>query len=571
LLLIEFRPMPSHDVLIIGAGLAGQRAALAAAETGSSVAIMSKVHPVRSHSVAAAGGINAAISLDDDWHSHAYDTVKGSDFLGDQDAIEVMCSEAPGEVMHLEHIGVTFHRKETGELDLRAFGGASMKRTAYVADITGQAILHVLYEQLMKHHETVDRYEEWFTTSLLQDEDGRCCGVIARDVRSGRMEIFHAKNVILACGGAGQVYRPTTNALIVTGDGIAQAYRIGAPLMDMEMVQYHPTTLVENGLLITEGARGEGAVLLNSEGERFMEKYAPNKMELASRDVVSRAEQTEILEGRGVGADGSGIWLDITKVPRKRTLEALREIVNIGKDFAGVDITREPIMIQPGQHYIMGGVKTDIDGATSIEGLYAAGEVACVSVHGGNRLGANSLLDTLIFGRRAGEHAAARSATMGMPKATDAQMREDVATIDAIIARPRTSRRVSEIKQELGDTMNQYVAVYRDEEGLQKALEIVGRLQEESKSAYIDDRGTVFNQDVLGALELGYMLDCAQATVVAAIERKESRGAQFRTDFPERNDAEWLKHIDISLNGSDPEVSYSPVTMTQWEPEERKY
>jgi succinate dehydrogenase / fumarate reductase, flavoprotein subunit len=566
--------MPSHDVLIIGAGLAGQRAALAAAQTGASVAIMSKVHPVRSHSVAAAGGINAAISVDDDWRSHAYDTVKGSDFLGDQDAIEVMCSEAPHEVMHLEHIGVTFHRNEGGELDLRAFGGASMKRTAYVADITGQAILHVLYEQLMKHHETVTRYEEWFTTSLLQDDEGRCRGVVARDVRTGHMETFNAKNTILACGGAGQVYRPTTNALIVTGDGIAQAYRIGAPLMDMEMVQYHPTTLAENGILITEGARGEGAVLLNSEGERFMEKYAPNKMELASRDVVSRAEQTEILEGRGVGAERSGIWLDITKVPRKRTLEALREIVNIGKDFAGVDITREPIMIQPGQHYIMGGVKTDVDGATSIEGLYAAGEVACVSVHGGNRLGANSLLDTLIFGRRAGEHAAERSATMGMPEATDAQLREDVATIDAIIARPRTSRRVSEIKQELGDTMNQYVAVYRDEAGLAQALEIVNRLQEESKSAYIDDRGTVFNQDVLGALELGYMLDCAQATVVASIERKESRGAQFRTDFPERNDAEWLKHIDISLNGSGaggPQISYSPVTITQWEPEERKY
>src|SRR5580704_8485617 len=490
--------MPEHDVLIIGAGLAGQRAALAAAQAGASVAIMSKVHPVRSHSVAAAGGINAAISVDDDWHSHAYDTVKGSDFLGDQDAIEIMCSEAPHEVMHLEHIGVTFHRNENGLLDLRAFGGASMKRTAYVADITGQAILHVLYEQLMKHHETVDRYEEWFTTSLLQDDEGRCCGVVARDVRSGRMEVFHAKNVILACGGAGQVYRPTTNALIVTGDGIAQAYRIGAPLMDMEMVQYHPTTLVENGLLITEGARGEGAVLLNSEGERFMEKYAPNKMELASRDVVSRAEQTEILEGRGVGANKDGIYLDITKVPRKRTLEALREIVNIGKDFAGVDITREPIMIRPGQHYIMGGVKTDIDGATSIPGLYAAGEVACVSVHGGNRLGANSLLDTLIFGRRAGEHAAARAAGMAMPKSSDAKLREDVAEIDSIIARPHTGRRVSEIKQELGETMNQYVAVYRDQEGLEKAHGIVLRLKEEAQSAYVDDKGTVFNQDVLG-------------------------------------------------------------------------
>jgi succinate dehydrogenase / fumarate reductase, flavoprotein subunit len=567
--------MPSHDVLIIGAGLAGQRAALAAAETGASVAIMSKVHPVRSHSVAAAGGINAAISVDDDWHSHAYDTVKGSDFLGDQDAIEIMCSEAPQEVMHLEHIGVTFHRNETGQLDLRAFGGASMKRTAYVADITGQAILHVLYEQLMKHHETVTRYEEWFTTSLVQDDQGRCCGVVARDVRTGRTETFHAKNVILACGGAGQVYSPTTNALIVTGDGIAQAYRIGAPLMDMEMIQYHPTTLVENGLLITEGARGEGAILVNSEGERFMEKYAPNKLELASRDVVSRAEQTEILEGRGVGPDGSGIYLDITKVPRRRTLEALREIVNIGKDFAGVDITREPIMIRPGQHYIMGGVKTDVNGATPVEGLYAAGEVACVSVHGGNRLGANSLLDTLIFGRRAGEHAAARSAHIPMPKTSEARRREDEAQIEAIVARDKNpahpARRVSEIKAELGATMNQYVAVYRDEAGLESALEIVKRLQEESRSAYIDDRGTVFNQDVLGALELGYMLDCAEATVVAAIERKESRGAQFRTDFPERDDENWLKHIDIALEGDGPQVSYSPVTITQWQPEERKY
>ncbi len=571
--------MPAHDVLIIGAGLAGQRAALAAAETGASVAIMSKVHPVRSHSVAAAGGINAAISVDDDWHSHAYDTVKGSDFLGDQDAIEIMCSEAPAEVMHLEHIGVTFHRNDKGEMDLRAFGGASMKRTAYVADITGQALLHVLYEQLMKHHETVSRYEEWFTTSLLRDDAGNCCGAIARDVRSGRMEAFTAKNVILACGGAGQAYKPTTNGLIVTGDGIAMAYRAGAPLMDMEMVQYHPTCLVETGILITEGARGEGAHLLNANGERFMEKSAPNKMELASRDVVSRAEQIEINEGRGVGPDGAGIFLDVTVVPRKRTLEALREIVNLGKDFAGVDITREPIMIRPGQHYIMGGVKTDVEGRTPIEGLYAAGEVACVSVHGGNRLGANSLLDTLIFGRRSGEHAAARAAGIPMPDIdTHAQLREDSARLESIIGRskdgPTHPRRVSEIKSELGETMNRNAAVFRDEAGLQSALETIGRLKEEAEQAWIDDRGTVFNQDVLGAIELGFMVDCAEATVVAALERKESRGAQFRTDFPERNDEEWLKHIDISLDDGDspqPQISYSPVTITQWQPEERKY
>jgi succinate dehydrogenase / fumarate reductase flavoprotein subunit len=564
--------MPAHDVLIIGAGLAGQRAALAAADAGASVALLSKVHPVRSHSVAAAGGINAAINPADDWRSHAFDTVKGSDFLGDQDAIEIMCSEAPGEVMHLEHIGVTFHRNETGELDLRAFGGASMKRTAYVADITGQAMLHVLYEQILKYSDRIDRFEEWFVTSLVLDGEGTCVGAVARDIRSGAMETFAAKNVILASGGAGQCYKPTTNALICTGDGIAQAYRVGAPLMDMEMIQYHPTTLAENGFLITEGARGEGAHLLNSEGERFMEKYAPNKMELASRDVVSRAEQTEINEGRGVGEGGGGIYLDITVVPRKRTLEALREIVNIGRDFAGTDITREPIIIQPGQHYFMGGVKTDVNGATPIAGLYAAGEVACVSVHGGNRLGANSLLDTLIFGRRSGEHAAARAGAMSMPMVDDAQLRRDAAHIDEIGGRERTGRRVSEIKEELGTEMNRNVAVFRDEAGLRHAHEVVRRLKEEARTAYIDDRGTVFNQDVLGAIELGYMLDTAEAIVVASIERKESRGAQFRTDFPERNDDVWLKHIDIGRNGDDvPEVSYSPVTITQWQPEERKY
>jgi len=565
--------MPAdHDVLIIGAGLAGQRAALAAADAGASVAIMSKVHPVRSHSVAAAGGINAAVSPDDDWRSHAYDTVKGSDFLGDQDAIEIMCREAPAEVMHLEHIGVTFHRNDSGAIDLRAFGGASMKRTAYVADITGQALLHVLYEQLMKHHESVARYEEWFTTSLLLDDDGACCGCVARNIRTGELETFRAKSVILASGGAGQCFKPTTNALICTGDGIAQAFDIGAPLMDMEMIQYHPTTLAENGFLITEGARGEGAHLLNSEGERFMEKYAPNKMELASRDVVSRAEQTEINEGRGVGPDGQGIWLDITVVPRKRTLEALREIVNIGKDFAGVDITREPIMIRPGMHYIMGGVKTDIWGQTPIAGLYAAGEVACVSVHGGNRLGANSLLDTLIFGRRSGEHAAERAKGMPMPTYNGDQQARDQAKIDAIIARPKTGRRVSEIKNELGTVMNRYAAVYRDEEGLLKAQEVVGRLKEEAKTAYVDDRGSVFNQDVLGAIELDYMLTCADAIVAASLERKESRGAQFRVDYPDRNDEVWLKHIDVT-RGEDgsPELSYSPVTITQWQPEERKY
>ena len=562
--------MPSHDVLIIGAGLAGQRAALAAAQRGASVAIVSKVHPVRSHSVAAAGGINAALNPEDSWESHAFDTVKGSDYLGDQDAIEIMCREAPDEILWLEHQGVTFHRNETGHLGTRAFGGASQARTYYVADITGQAILHVLYEQLMKHHERIDRYEEWFTIELVRDGDGRCSGAICRDLRDGRIEAFNAKTTILACGGAGQVYKPTTNGLIVTGDGIAQAYRIGAKLMDMEMIQYHPTTLVGNGLLITEGARGEGAQLFNAKGERFMERYAPNKLELASRDVVSQAEQTEINEGRAF-PDG-GLALDITKVPRRRTLEALREIVNIGRDFAGVDITREPIHIKPGQHYIMGGVKTDVDGETTVPGLYAAGEVACVSVHGGNRLGANSLLDTLIFGRRAGEHAAGQAESVAMPAIPAARIFDVERRLQEIVRRDGNGRRIAQIKEELGTTMDRYVAVFRDAEGLAKAHETVRRLKEQARDAGIDDKGSVFNQDLIAALELGFMLDCAEAIVISAEERKESRGAQSRTDFPKRDDENWLKHIDITLgDDGEPKIGYSPVTITRWQPEERKY
>src|SRR5918999_569490 len=560
--------MPQHDVLVIGAGLAGMRAALAAASEGASVGIMSKVHPVRSHSNAAQGGINAALDPEDSWESHAFDTVKGSDYLGDQDAIEIMCREAPDELLTLEHLGVTFHRDETGHLGKRAFGGASAARTYYIADITGQAILHVLYEQLMKHDE-VYRYEEWFTTNLVRDDNGAIAGAVTRNIRDGAMELFAAKSVILATGGNGQIYDPTTNALICTGGGIAMAYRIGAPLMDMEMIQYHPTTLAGLGLLITEGARGEGAHLYNAQGERFMEKYAPNKMELASRDVVSRAEQTEIDEGRGF-PDGT-VALDITVVPRKRIHEALREIVNVGRDFAGVDITREPIHIKPGNHYVMGGVKTDIHGQTAIPGLYAAGECACVSVHGGNRLGANSLLDTLVFGRRSGRHAARAAKGIAMPTPARGQLADEEGRIAEIVGRERTGRRVSEIKAELGATMDKYVAVFRDEDGLRTALETVRRLKEEAQSPAIDDHGTIFNQDLLGALELQFMLDNAECIAVSALERKESRGAQYRTDFPERNDDEWQKHINVSRNGSEPEVSYSEVTVTQWEPEERKY
>ena len=559
-----------HDVLILGAGLAGQRAALAAAETGASVALVSKVHPVRSHSVAAAGGINASVGEGDSWEAHAQDTVKGSDYLGDQDAIEVMCREAPAEIVHMERLGVPFHRDGKGRLATRPFGAASQPRTCYVADITGQALLHVLFEQLLRLAERIDRFEEWFVTRLLLDDDGACVGCIARNVRDGELRVLQAKSVILATGGAGQCFQPTTNAFICTGDGVAQGYRIGAPLMDMEFNQYHPTTLARVGILITEGARGEGAHLYNARGERFMESYAPNKLELASRDVVSRAEQTEINEGRGF-PDGT-VALDITKVPRNRTLEALREIVNIGRDFAGVDITREPIHICPGMHYMMGGVKVDVNGASPVPGLYAAGETACVSVHGANRLGGNSLLDTLIFGKRAGEHAGARAPEVEPPVVSDAVLADEERMIARIIGREPRGRKVSELRKELGRTMHQHVGVYRDANGLGAAHDAVRRLREEAQTTWIDDRGTLFNQDVLGALELGHLLDVAECIVVAAQSRTESRGSHFRTDYPARDDARWLRHQIVAANGDGrPEMSSAPVTTTRWQPEERTY
>jgi succinate dehydrogenase / fumarate reductase, flavoprotein subunit len=561
--------VPSYDVLVLGAGLAGQRAALAAARAGASVAVVSKVHPVRSHSVAAAGGINAAVDDDDSWEQHAGDTVKGSDYLADQDAVEVLCREAPGEVRSLERQGVAFHRNADGRLDTRPFGAASHDRTCYVADITGQAILHVLYEQLLKLDAPVDRYEEWFVTTLLTGDDGAVVGCVARDVRTGRLEQFRAKSVILATGGAGQSYRPTTNAVICTGDGIALAYRVGAHLMDMEMIQYHPTTLAVVGILITEGARGEGAHLYNANGERFMERYAPNKMELASRDVVARAEQTEINEGRGF-PDGT-VALDITKVPRKRTLEALREIVNIGRDFAGVDITREPIHIRPGCHYIMGGVKTDVWGETSIPGLYAAGEVACVSCHGANRLGGNSLLDTLIFGRRSGERAAQRAAEVDLPPAADAAVQDQQRRIDAIGAREQKGPKVFELKEQLGRTMHQHVGVFREAAGLARAGDVIAQLRERAAGAWIDDRGKLFNQDIPAAIELEQMLDVAACTVAAASARTESRGSHHRTDFTTRDDERWMHHITVAAGPDGPVLSEAPVTVTRWQPEERTY
>jgi succinate dehydrogenase / fumarate reductase, flavoprotein subunit len=553
-----------HDVLIIGAGLAGMRAGLAAQQEGADVAIISKVHPVRSHSNAAQGGINAAVDEDDTWEDHAFDTVKGSDYLGDQDAIEVLCSEAGPEVLALERMGVIFHRGEDGRLGSRAFGGQQRARTYFVGDITGQALLHVLYEQLIKHGTRV--YEEWFVLDLIVEE-GQCRGCVAMDIRTGVLHVIGAKSVIIATGGAGRVYEPSTNALICTGDGISLAYHAGAPVMDMEMVQFHPTTLKGTGVLITEGARGEGAYLLNANGERFMEKYAPNMMELASRDVVSRSEQTEINEGRGV--DGC-VLLDMRHLGLDIIRERLWQIREIGIDLAGVDVVEEPIPILPGMHYIMGGIKTDVDGRTPLSGLYAAGETACVSVHGANRLGANSLLDTVIFGRRSGVDAAHRaSQSIRMPderRAIEAEKQ-----LRAIMDRPTNGDRVAKIRLDLGKTMNEKVQVFREEEQMKSALEDVKALKKRYETVGIENKGRVFNTDLLFHIELGFMLDCAEMVCVSALERKESRGAHYRLDYPKRDDENWLHHITCTYTPNGPQLGKLPVTLTRWELQERKY
>ena len=558
--------MLDHDVLIIGAGLAGMRAALAARDSGVDVAVVTKVHPVRSHSNAAQGGINAALTdRGDDWRDHAYDTVKGSDFLGDQDAIEIMCREAGDEVIAAEHMGVIFNRDDQGRLGTRAFGGQRQARTFFVADFTGQALLHVLYEQIIKAGVRV--YEEWFVLSLIV-VDGECSGAVMMEIRTGDIHVVRAKAVIMAAGGLGRVFEPSTNALICTGDGMALGYRAGAPLMDMEMVQYHPTTLKGSGVLITEGARGEGAHLLNADGERFMERYAPNMMELASRDVVSRAEQTEIDEGRGV--DGC-VMLDCRHLGEQVIRERLSQILEIARDFAGVDIMEEPIPIQPGMHYQMGGVKTDVNGLTPLPGLYAAGEAACVSVHGGNRLGANSLLDTLVFGRRSGEHASDMARKTPHKSITDEAADGDRQFIRDLLDNDSNGDMFGKLRLDLGRTMNRHLAVFRDHDGIETAMAEIRAIRERFRNVSVPDKGKTFNTNLLFTLELGFMIDCAETIAVSALERTESRGAHTRTDMPDRDDENWLRHILVAQGADGPEIEHQPVVITQWSPEVRSY
>ncbi len=556
--------MVIHDIVVIGAGLAGMRAAIEAARAGLNVALVSKVHPVRSHSVAAQGGINAALKEDDSWEAHAFDTVKGSDYLADQDAVEILCKEAPENILELERMGAVFSRDERGRIAQRPFGALSYPRTCYAADRTGHTLVHVLYEQILRAGIWI--YEEWMVVSLVV-EDGICRGVICLNLATGRLHRLHSKAVILATGGYGRVFKHTTNALINTGDGMALALQAGARLMDMEFVQFHPTTLRRTGILITEGARGEGGYLLNREGERFMKRYAPEMMELASRDVVSRAEQTEIDEGRGV--DGC-VLLDIRHLGEKKINERLSQIRQLAIDFEGVDPVHDPIPVRPGAHYSMGGIEVDVWGETGIEGLYAAGECACVSVHGANRLGGNSLLETIVFGRRAGRRAAEYASSTELKPFPDVFLKEAAHEIALILNRD-DGERASTIRHELSSTMNGCVGVFREEKGLREALDRVRELRERYRKVCIDDKGDVFNMDLQNALELKNILLLAEAICLGALERKESRGAHYRKDYPKRDDENWLKHSLFCLKDGEIRIDYKDVTITRFPPKERRY
>ena len=560
--------MLQHDILIIGAGLAGLRAAVEATAQGLDVAVISKVHPVRSHSNAAQGGINAPLTdRGDDWEGHALDTIKGSDYLADQDAVEIMSREAGDAVIELERMGVIFSRGEDGRLGTRRFGGQLVARTFFVGAITGSAILHVLYEQALKHNLNV--YEEWFVSDLII-EDGRCVGVIGLDIKTGEFHAIWAKAVIVASGGAGRVFEPSTNALICTGDGLALAWRAGVPLMDMEMVQYHPTTLARTGILLSEAARGEGAHLLNSDGERFMLRYAPEYEELASRDVVSRSEQTEINEGRGI--DGN-VMLDMRHLGRDFIEDRLGYLQEVAVEFLGIDLAEQPVPVRPGVHYIMGGIKTDVDGATVVPGLYAAGECANVSVHGANRLGANSLLDTVVFGRRSATHAADFVRTVQHGSGSDEHLTSENARIQSLLDRPDGEGWAS-VRNYMAEEMTKGIGVFRDEDSMQGARRAIDEVDQRMPEVAVRNKGKVFNTDLIFTLEMEFMADVAKSIVHGALARKESRGAHFRTDLTDRDDTNWLKHTLVYKDDDESDgvrVSTSDVTITNWQPVKRVY
>ena len=558
----------SHEVIVIGGGLAGLRAALAAAKDGSDVAVVTKVHPLRSHSVAAQGGINAALREDDSVEAHAFDTVKGSDYLADQDAVMVLAREAPDRVREMEHWGTVFSRAEDGRIAQRPFGGAGFPRTAYAQDRTGHNLLHTLWEMALR--EGIRVYEEHFVTRIVAS-GGSAVGLITMDMREGQLHMMKARSVVIATGGYGRVFARSTNAIINNGDGAALALRAGVPLEDMEFIQFHPTTLYGTNILMSEGVRGEGGHLVNSDGERFMARYAAKAMELAPRDIVARSIQTEIDEGRGI--DGRPyVHLDITHLGADRIRERLPGIREICIHFAGLDPIDTPIPVQPGQHYSMGGVACDVDGATDVAGLYAAGEAACVSVHGANRLGGNSLLETLVFGRRAGVAAAQHAATAREPDEAllELALREEVVRINEVLAR-RSDIRPGELKGRLQDIMFDHFGVFRDGSTMRRGLERVQLLKAEMETAGVDYQGRVFNQALITYLEVEFMVELAEVIAMGAIAREESRGSHSRTDHTHRDDENWLVHTMAYLDESGLRLEFEPPTLGTFEVKERVY
>jgi succinate dehydrogenase / fumarate reductase flavoprotein subunit len=562
----------THDVIIVGAGLAGLRGAVAAAEVSNKldIAVVSKHHPLRSHSVCAQGGTAAVMNEKDSDTLHASDTVKGADFLADQDVVEFFVKQAPKEIVLIEHWGCPWSRTPEGKINQRAFGGHSYPRACFAADMTGFHEMHAAYGRCTSY-ENVKFYDEWFVTSLIV-ENGIAIGLTALEMKTGRMHAFRAKSIIMASGGHERIYEFTTFSHTTTGDGMAMAYRAGAPLEDMEFVQFHPTGLVPSGVLITEGARGEGGYLINVNGERFMKRYAPEKMELAPRDVVSRAEQTEILEGRGLqGPYGPYIAIDLRHLGEEKINERLPLIRDVAIKLGGVDPVKEPIPIRPAAHYSMGGIKANIKTETPISGLYASGECSCLSLHGANRLGTNSTAECLVFGAVSGEAAAEHALTTGLHELPSEKLAAEEKRVFDHVLGSEGAERVPAIRDEMRRVMNEKAWIYRTGNLLEAGLKEIRQLKQRFRRIRVEDKGRSFNTGMLNALQLDFMLELAEVTMISALPRNESRGAHSRTDYPKRDDQHWLKHTLAYCTQDGPRLEYIPVTVTRWPPAARTY
>ena len=585
-------PAMDFDSIIIGGGGAGMRASLQLAESGLNIAVISKVFPTRSHTVSAQGGITCAIQSDDpddDWRWHMFDTVKGSDYIGDQDAIEYMCNGGPKAVFELEHMGLPFSRTEDGRIYQRPFGGQSKdygkggqaSRTCAAADRTGHSLLHTLYQANLKAG--TNFLNEWFAIDLVVNSNEEITGIVAFEIESGEIFYIRSKATVLATGGAGRIYASTTNALINSGDGIGMALRAGLPVQDIEMWQFHPTGIYGVGTLVTEGCRGEGGYLINKDGERFMEQYAPITKDLASRDVVSRSMALEILEGRGCGPKGDHIELKMDHLEPGVVHQRLPGVTELCKAFAHVDPAVEPIPVVPTCHYMMGGVPTNINGQvitlkngsdTVVSGLYAAGEVACVSVHGGNRLGGNSLLDLVVFGRATGKHIE-ESLKQGvdLKKSSEEDINRALKRLNNLNA-SKQGKQTASLKREMQENMQNNFGVFRREDLMEKGIKDLANTREEVENMYLEDKSTIFNTARVEALEMQNLFEVAEATAITANERRESRGAHARVDYPERDDNNWLKHsIYFSSTKSvlKRDVNFRPNMVKAFQPEERKY